>query len=201
MLVDDHPIFLDAIGAAMSRKFPESDIRLMSNVAEARNELGSGTLPALAVVDINLPDGSGIDLIEDIHARGVPIIAFSGQADRFMIDACLKRGASVFVEKSCDTALFYSAVDAVLAGQPAVSGASKYRRIERGQQRIRLTRRQKDVLEGVTRALSNKAIADELEVSEGTVKNHVSSLLTIFGANSRNELALRVRDQRFDILE
>ena len=200
MLVEDHPIFLDAIGAVISRKFPESEIRLMSNVADARDELNNGTIPSLALIDIHLPDGDGVDLIEDMHAQfGVPVIAFSGHADRFTVDACLKRGAAAFVEKSCDTAILYSAVDAVLTGQSSFSDAMRYRGIDRDKQRVKLTLRQKDVLECITQALSNRAIAQKLGVSEGTVKNHVSDLLTIFGAGSRNELALHVRLQRYDI--
>ncbi len=201
MLVDDHPIFLDAIGAAMSRKFPDSEVRLMTNISDARSELSRGMIPALAVVDVHLPDGDGVDLVGEIHRQyGIPVIAFSGQADRFTVDACLKRGASAFVEKSCDTSAFYSAVDAVLSGGRYLStqAASAPSRTSGG--RVKLTKRQKDVLEFVLQAQANKTIADKIGVTEGTVKNHVSDLLTIFGAASRSELALKARQQRYDLL-
>ena len=200
MLVEDHPIFLDAIGAVMSRKFPQSEIQLMSTIAEARDELASGTVPSLAIIDIILPDGDGVDLIEDMHVQfGVPVIAFSGRADRLMVDACLQRGAAAFVEKSCDTAILYSAVDAVLAAGPGVLEALRYRGAECDKRRVKLTPRQKEVVECIAQALSNRAIADKLGVSEGTVKNHVSDILMIFDVGSRNELALHVRQRRYDI--
>jgi len=69
MLVDDHPIFLDAIGAAMSRKFPDSDVRLMSNISETRNALHCGVIPALAVTDVHLPDGDGVELVGEMHGH------------------------------------------------------------------------------------------------------------------------------------
>jgi DNA-binding NarL/FixJ family response regulator len=200
--VDDHPIFLDAIGAAMSRKFPDFEVRLMSNIAEARNVLHCGVIPALAVIDVHLPDGDGVELVGEMHAHyGIPVIAFSGQADRFTIDACLKSGASAFVEKTCDTSAFYRAVDAVLSGGRYMSGQTATESSDHFGSGIKLTRRQKDVLEFVLQAQANKAIAGKLGVAEGTVKNHVSDLLTIFDAASRSELALKARQQRYSLHE
>jgi len=202
MLVDDHPIFLDAIGAAMSRKFPDSEVRLMSNISDARSELSRGVIPALAVVDVHLPDGDGVELVGEMHGQyGIPVIAFSGQADRYTVDACLKRGASAFVEKSCDTSAFYNAVDAVLSGGRYLSGQTASESCDKFADGIKLTRRQKDVLEFVMQAQANKAIAGKLGVAEGTVKNHVSDLLTIFDAASRSELALKARHQRYGVHE
>ena len=60
-----------------------------------------------------------------------------------------------------------------------------------------LTERQQDVLDLILMAYSNKAIADKLELTEGTVKNHITDLLAIFGVASRGELSLKVRQQRY----
>jgi DNA-binding NarL/FixJ family response regulator len=195
LLVDDHSIFLDAIGAAIVDRFPDAVITKLGSAGEVREHIREGLTPTLAVVDVNLPDASGVDIIRELHTSyRIPIIAFSGQSDDMTINACIRNGAIGYIPKSYDTQRLYAAIDAVILGGQHFP--SSFRRESVGGEQILLTRRQRDVLELVLRARPNRAIAGELDITVGTVKNHVSDLLTIFGATSRNELLIRAQQLR-----
>jgi DNA-binding NarL/FixJ family response regulator len=195
LLVDDHPIFLDALGEIIVDRFPYAEITKLGSASEAREHIREGMMPTLAVVDVNLPDASGIELIRELHTSyRIPIIAFSGQTDDNTISACIRNGAIGYIPKSYDTQRLYAAIDAVILGGQHFP--SSFQRDSEGREQISLTRRQRDVLELVMKARPNREIAGELDITVGTVKNHVSDLLTIFGAASRNELLIRAQQMR-----
>jgi DNA-binding NarL/FixJ family response regulator len=197
LLVDDHPIFLDAISAAISDRFPSASVTRATSAHDVRQRLKAGCNPTLAVVDINLPDADGVDLIRDLHATyNIPIIAFSGQSDSATINACIKSGAIGYVPKSYDTERLYAAMDAVISGGQHFPPSFLKGRVSNGIDQITLTRRQRTVLELVLQAMPTKTIADELNIAEGTVKNHISDLLSIFAVTSRNELLVKARQLR-----
>lgn len=198
MLIDDHPMFLDALGAAVVQKFPNFTVTPVGSILDARNELSGGFVPTLAVVDINLPDGDGVELIKELHDDyGVKIIAFSGNESRIAINACLKGGASAFVSKSSDTCVFFEAIEAVLAGEQQFPPLTRNTCAPHVGMEITLTKRQQDVLDLIVLGYPNKTIAQSLELTEGTVKNHASNLHTIFGTTSRHELVVKARLLRF----
>jgi len=195
LLVDDHPIILDMLGAALINRFPGSSVSMHGTASATRKKLCGGLIPTLAVIDINLPDGDGIDLIKELHATyGIPVIAYSGSADRPTINACIKSGAIAFVPKAYDTEKLYQAIDAVISGGQYFPPS--YLRNESPETCIVLSRRQQEVLDLVLLAHSNREIAASLSLAEGTVKNHVSDLLALFGTNSRNGLVLKARQLR-----
>lgn len=197
LLVDDHPIILDAIGAAIMHRFPASSVTMLGTAAAMRKELSSGLVPTLAVVDINLPDADGVDVIKELHAvYKIPVIAYSGDSDRATINACIKNGAIAFVPKNYHTEKLYHAIDVAISGGQYFPTSYLRNESPAGEADVALTKRQQEVLDLVLLARSNRSIAAELRLAEGTVKNHVSDLLSIFGANSRNELVLKVRQSR-----
>ena len=196
LLVDDHPIFLDAVGSALVDRFPNTEITKLGSAAEVREHIREGLIPTLAVVDVNLPDANGVELIRELHEFcRIPVIAFSGQTDQITINACIRSGAIGYIPKSYDTERLYAAINAVILGGQHFPSSFNLAAVSGFDERS-LTPRQRDVLNLVQQALSNKAIANELQLSEGTVKNHISDLLTIFNAASRNELLVRAQKLR-----
>jgi DNA-binding NarL/FixJ family response regulator len=196
LLVDDHPIILEVVSAAIMRRFPGACVKKFETAAAMRRQLSDGLIPTLAVIDIGLPDADGVGLIKELHAvYDIPVIAYSGSSDRITINACIKNGAIAYVPKSYDTEKLYQVIEVAISGGQFFPPS--YLRNESSEGNLlALTKRQREVLELVILARTNREIAAELLITEGTVKNHVSDLLSIFGATSRNELALKTQQLR-----
>lgn len=195
IVVDDHPFVSDAIRLAVSASFQDYSVISAASACEMRGLLDVGnTAPMLAIVDLNLPDADGVDLVAELHAGyQVPVIVLSGRADGLTIDACVNNGASGFVEKSSKSDAFVTAIKVVLSGGQYFP--SDYVRSEQRHDAAinTLTDRQREILDQVIAARPNKMIADTLNLAEGTVKNHVSHLLSIFGVTTRQELFLQAQ--------
>ena len=193
LVVDDHPLVSEAIGAAIST-VGDFSVVTAASAAEMRPLLDAAmrdnTPFRIVFLDINLPDATGTDLIENLVATyAVPVIVVSAQDDEFSRSTCARCGASGFVKKSAKLAEFASALQAVLAGGqyfPALlAGGNK---LAPQGMIAELSGRQRQVFDLIVRGRSNKQISGELFLAEGTVKNKVSELLKIFGVESRAQI-------------
>lgn len=198
-IVDDHPLVIDAIGQAIST---EGDFNIVSasSAAEMRRLLDSDQFAddtiRLIFLDIKLPDANGIDLIPLLISRyGIPIIAISGGNDEeFASSACLKKGAAGFIQKSSNLTTFSSALRIVLEGGlyfPA-RHMSGNKIAPLGNIITDLNDRQRQVLDLILKGKSNKQIGDEIYLAEGSVKNKVSELLSIFDVRSRSQMIAKI---------
>lgn len=195
-IVDDHPIAVEAIGRAI---LEGGDFQILS--ASCAKELqsllelnrGSQQFDIRAIfLDIRLPDANGNALIPQLRScYEIPIIAISGtNEEELIIYQCIKNGASGFVRKSADLTTFSSALRIVLEGGlyfPAeyINGKKK---ISVDGAVVNLNDTQRQILDLILQGKSNKEISDELFLAEGTVKNKVSELLSLFNAKSRAQI-------------
>ena len=199
IIVDDHPLVLAALTKLISYSFSDIEVVIAESAAAMRNALdqharpGNGNEVALAFVDLNLPDANGEDLLHELrYYYGIPTIAVSSDASHERIGACIRNGASGFVEKTSGLSVFPAAMNAVLSGgqyfpMDLIAGQGLQARQAAG---AYLTPRQQDVLDLLCAGKSNKVIAASLGLTEGTVKNHVGALLQVFKVNSRLQLIL-----------
>ena len=188
LLVDDHPVVVGGIEAAL-RSTP--DIEVVSkagSVAEARRELARDDVD-VALVDIRLPDGFGTSLIAEAAARGRPaVLMLSTYAYPQYIAAAVKLGAQGFILKTAPMGDIAASIRRIAAGGTAFS-AEQLRASRAGV--VNLTDREKDVLRLVLASNSNDEIAMELGLSRKTVESHLTRLFERFEVTSRVELALR----------
>jgi DNA-binding NarL/FixJ family response regulator len=165
----------------------------------------------VVLLDLLMPGVSGFDLLSEICDRHVqlPVIVISANEDPNCIRKSIDYGASGFIPKSASTEVIISAIQLVLNGGVYIPAEllSKKNHItgsnfetpqmldmnDTGVNTERLTTRQKDVLELMARGMSNKKIARSLNVSEYTVKVHVSAILHIFNASNRTEVVVRAK--------
>jgi len=146
--------------------------------------------PDITLIDLRLPRMSGVDAIQRIrmespNARFIVLTTYDGDED---IYRALKAGAKAYLLKGMTTDELIAAIRVVHAGKSHIPQAIAEKLAERmGVEE--LTPREMDVLEQIVSGKSNKEIADELGVSEATVKTHINSLLGKLGVTDRTQAA------------
>ncbi len=169
-------------------------------------ELALTLHPDVVVMDLLMPVQDGIAATAAIKAAApaVEIVALTSFVEESRVVAAIEAGASGFLLKDADADDLAAAIRAAASGEvhldPAVAGIVARRMRERSgtaagadasaDGSARLTAREREVLSGVARGLSNRAIADELGITERTARTHVSNILAKLGLASRTQAAL-----------
>lgn len=179
----------------------ESDIEVVGEagtVAEAAARV-MATRPDVAVLDVRLPDGSGVEVCRDIRSRdeSVRCLMLTSFADDEALFDAIMAGASGYVLKDIRGAELLSAVRGVAAGKSLLDPAATARVLERlrdggakpDDRLARLTDQERRILELIGEGMTNRAIGERLNLAEKTIKNYVSSLLAKLGMQRRSQAA------------
>jgi DNA-binding NarL/FixJ family response regulator len=158
----------------------------------------------LVLLDLHLPDAHGLSGLSQFRQRfpRAPIVVLSGTQDPTLVRQAMSLGAQAFLAKSGDLkdVIRYIRSLGMLrqepAGNPGLDGAGAERKMQRRTANgkvLTLSERQAQVLDWILAGQSNREIALQAHLSEGTVKNHVSTLLLLFGVRSRAQLISLLR--------
>lgn len=197
LLVDDHPM----IGAALEMLLRETDYELLGRArtaAEANKQIAS-LKPDLVLLDVHLPDASGLDVLRRLsRSRSKPaVILLTAGMDEAQLLAAAELAPDGMVLKTSDPGLLLQSMDAVVAGQNWVDPeiAERTRQAQaRAASAPPLTRRERELVELVRQGLRNRDIAAELGVTEGTVKVYLHAIFDKFHVENRTELAMRAAE-------
>jgi DNA-binding NarL/FixJ family response regulator len=200
MVVDDHPLVRESMVSRL-RAMGASDVAEAASVAEARARARTGPRD-LAVLDIGLPDGSGLDLLAQLRAQGWGrLVVLSAADDPYSVRAAFVAGAQGYLLKSAPAGIVTDGVRRVLDGgvfaDPSVAsllaaGLRGGPTTEGGTSE--LSGREIEVLELVAGGHSNKQIGDTLGLSALTVKSHLARIARKLGTGDRAEMvALAMR--------
>jgi len=198
VIADDHPLFRGAMREAVSGLFAERDIAEAGSFDEAVKLLDRGSEVDLVLLDLSMPGVRGFSGLMYLRAQypSVPVVVVSANDDPAVIRRCMDFGASGFIPKTLGAEAMRSAIAAVLAGgiwtPPDVNfeSAADAGTAELVQRLATLTPQQVRVLMMLSEGLLNKQIAYELNVSEATVKAHVSAILQKLGVESRTQAVI-----------
>jgi DNA-binding NarL/FixJ family response regulator len=200
IVADDHPLFREALKAAVARigrgvGFVEAD-----TVAALLEAVAAHSSADLLLLDLNMPGAHGFNALA--HVRGshpqLPVVIVSADDDPQTIAAALRYGAQGFIPKSTEAGQIGKAVETVLAGEiytpvgyqvPRVT-ASGTEDVEIARRIADLTPQQFRVLGMLCAGLLNKQIAYDLDVSEATIKAHVTAILRKLGVTTRTQAVL-----------
>jgi DNA-binding NarL/FixJ family response regulator len=206
LIVDDHPLFCDALSMTLKAVAGIARIDTADRLETALARLEAGPLPDVIVLDLNLPDVSGLDGLIRLRqsAGAVPVVVVSSMADDRVIAGCLAAGAAGFVPKHSGREVFRAAFEAVAAGRVWVPegfvahGAGAMSRQEEAIQRLAaLTRQQARILQLICEGKLNKQIAWEVSIAETTVKAHVTAIMRKLGVQSRTQAVLLAGEANF----
>jgi two-component system nitrate/nitrite response regulator NarL len=197
LLVDDHPM----IGAALDMLLRGSSYELLGRArtaAEANREIAK-LKPDLVLIDVNLPDGSGLDVLRRMSRSRSrpPVILLTAGMDEAQLLTADDLKPEGMVLKTSDPGLLTDCMDAVVAGNrwidPEIADRTR-RAQERADSAPPLTRRERELIELVRQGLRNRDIAAELGVTEGTVKVYLHAIFDKLQVENRTELALRAAE-------
>lgn len=209
MVVDDHPMWREGV----ARDLAEAGYQVVAAVGEGAQavRVAAAVRPDVVVLDLQLPDRSGVAVIRDLLAGGyrprVLVLSASGE-HRDVLEA-VKAGAAGYLVKSARREEFVDAVGRTAAGEavftPGLAGLvlGEFHRLASvaaaGRPGTpRLTERETEILRLVATGLSYKQIAERLVLSHRTVQNHVQNTLNKLQLHNRVELARYVLEQGLD---
>ena len=211
LIVDDHPLFREALASALRTVDAEADIYEATSIEGALDVLDAHDDFELALLDLSLPGTSGFSgLIRMRTTRPrLPILVVSGHEEPAVVREALGLGIAGYVPKSTSKKRLAEAIARALAGdvyEPDLPRSTPLEPRPLDEQRILqrlkdLTPQQLAVLELVRAGLQNKAIAHELKLAETTVKAHVSEILRKLGVVSRTQAVIEVAKLDFEAVK
>jgi two-component system response regulator DevR len=197
-LVDDHELVRRGIGELLSL---EPDIEVVgeaASVAQAEGRIAA-THPDVALLDVRLPDGSGIDLCREIRSgsSSIACLMLTAYDDDDAIRAAVLAGASGYVLKDIRGSGLVEAIRAVAAGRNLIDPRLVKKVVERITTTTpanplldSLTPRERDLLQLIAEGLTNREIGVRMSLAEKTVKNYVSMMLSKLGLHRRTQAAI-----------
>jgi NarL family two-component system response regulator LiaR len=194
VLIDDHPLISNGIGAWLSATGRFSIAGTVENLTQARTLLMRlDPLPQIVILDITLEKENGLAFIHEIEKisdkRKVTmpyILVCSMHEDPFLIQQAMELGAAAYVAKSAGTGEILTAIDAILAGNTYVN--PKYRIKKQAHAFASLTPREKEIIVLRKQSLTNQQSAERQEISVRTVENHLFHIYAKTGVKSWEEL-------------
>ncbi len=198
LIIDDHPLVLDALAAELSA---ENQCLLARSLGDGLALVKKYPDIDLIIFDLGLPDGRGLEGFMQLRvaAQSMPVLVLSGTTDRAEIEQVLKLGAGGFVSKTTPTAVLKQAIQLVLKGgvylpPEMVSWREKASQYPKDPEEVAvdLTPREKEIVPLLVLGLSNKVIARQLGLSENTVRAHVASILKKMNLDGRGQVASKL---------
>jgi DNA-binding NarL/FixJ family response regulator len=199
LLVDDHEVVRIGLKALLDRH-PQFEVVAEAGTARDALLLTEQHLPDVVVMDIRLPGGSGIDACEKITENhpSTQVIMLTSYAEDEMLFSAIRAGASGYVLKQIGGEDLVRAIEAIGRGEALLDPAVTQRIFQEVRRAAKeeeasafsdLTQQEKHVLILVSGGKTNREIAKELYLGEGTVRNYVSSILSKLNVSNRAEAA------------
>ena len=196
LIVDDHPLFGDALEAALVAAYPDgASATHAGSLGDAREQLAGGSFD-LVLLDLNLSDSSGFDGLATLRANtpDVPIYVVSATDSVEAYEKARTLGAAGYLPKSLGLEELSAALATALDGgawfPEAEANAEDLAQAEFAARVASLTPAQRRVLAGLSDGLLNKQIAFEMNISVATVKAHMTAIFRKLGANNRTQALL-----------
>ncbi len=205
LILDDHPLFAEAMRQVLLRLGNHVCVQMADSVGRALAFIDGGKSYDLILLDLKLPGLDGFAFMRVLHERLVtaPLIVVSASEDRAKVQQVVAAGAMGYIPKSSDAKSMLNVIHQVMAGNPCFPETPAEAihfpaRATAAPASVGISHRQFDILQLMEKGLSNKEMADTLEIAESTVKIHVSKLIAALAVHNR--LACVMEAQRLGIL-
>ena len=198
LIVDDHEVVREGLRSLLKRRPSLAVVGEADSVASAVAE-ASRTEPDVVIMDVRLPDGSGVEACRDIRAERpeTKVIMLTSYADEDAVFASIIAGATGYLLKQTRTQVLVDAIERAMRGESLLDPAVTQRVLERvrsagndkDDELSLLSEQERKILDLIADGKTNKEIAQEIFLSDKTVKNYVSSILSKLNLRRRSEAA------------
>ncbi len=203
LIVDDHPLFCDALASATETIFPGCQVEKAESLGKALYRLEKGFLPDLVMFDLKLPDVAGISGFVRLKSwlPKTPILIISSLASLELVQSLLREGAAGFLQKDTSADKLKDVLGKIMAGERHVPREYNVQVEPKGQKAgagalnpklASLTPQQQKIVRLICAGKPNKQIAYELSLAEATVKAHITALLRRLDVRNRTQVAVLV---------
>ena len=200
-ILEDLPESQAWLSQALMTSFPEIHIETAASLREARSRLDTMAAPDIALIDLGLPDGSGVELIEAMQRKSLATLCIVASIfdDDGHIFPALRAGACGYLLKDQPIDAIVAALTGIAAGQPPLSPAIARRMLAffqpaQARPAPALTERETEVLRLIAKGMTQAETARLLGISQHTVAGYVKELYRKLNVSSRAEAALLARD-------
>jgi DNA-binding NarL/FixJ family response regulator len=204
LIVDDHEVVRRGLASVVARRPDFQVIGEAGTVAEAV-KLSQTLIPDVVVLDIRLPDGSGIEACREIRSKNpeIKVLMLTSYSDEEAVMGAIMAGAAGYLLKQIGSQELLQAIERVGAGQSLLDPAVTARLLERmrsgsveDRKWAQLLPQERAILELVTQGKTNREIAPEVHLSEKTVKNYMSRILAKLEMSRRSQAAAYMAERR-----
>jgi two-component system response regulator DevR len=206
MIVDDHEVVREGLRSLLRRRDELAVVGEASTVAEAVEE-ARRTQPDVVIMDVRLPDGSGVEACREIRTErpGTKVLILTSYADEEAVFASIMAGAIGYLLKQTSTKTLIEAIERAMRGESLLDPAVTQRVLERVRSGKKenedddlalLSEQERKILDLIAEGKTNKEIAEEVFLSDKTVKNYVSSILSKLNLRRRSEAAAFIARKR-----
>lgn len=212
LIADDHPLVRRALAVSLSALAETVTLDEAGTLDQALSILSDATNIDLVVFDLRMPGSSGLAGLAQVRATapGVPVVVLTSDENPRLALKALEQGAAGFIPKTAPEPVLLAAIRLVLQGGVYIpSMVAEHAALAdhngngadggdhgRRSPRSALTNRQRDVLALVLEGMSNREIANRFNLSEATVKAHVTAILRAYGVASRAKLIRAATDEQ-----
>ncbi len=181
-VVDDHPLMREAVVMLFRRIAPDATLEEFDRLAPVADKAAQLGVPDLLCLDLKLPDTHGVSGVRDMRARfpTMPIVVLSASPASDFEEMSLEAGADLYLEKSSGATHLTQALRALVNPDSELQD-SKLPSQEK------LSRRQRELLGLLDRGLSNRELAEHLQISEHTIKVHLWRLFRRLEVKNRSQ--------------
>jgi len=205
LLIDDHPLVARGIADFLYSHCEFSQVDAVTDIQALWNHLVPTALPSIIVLDFWLPDGAALPLLNDLKAKypQIPLLVISADDDPTVENKVKSMGVKGFLNKQAAPEIFIQAINAILNGENWFNHAKLNHTYQPNvlpvtAKELGLTTRQGQILYMMMNGLPNKRIAKTLNLTEQTVKEHVTGILNRLGVNNRIEAMTKLRGRRLE---
>lgn len=205
LVVDDHPLILEALKQVLRDLHPDIEVLEARDAQQAAQQTAVHRDLSLVLLDLTLPTTHGFDLLAELRRDfpEVPVVVLSATEDRDTVLRAINDGAMGFIPKTSRTEVLIAALRLVFSGgvylPPSVFAGPAHTAAEpktavpaRSPRDVGLTERQAQVLALLVQGKSNKLICRALDLAEGTVKIHVTAILRALNVSNRTQALVAV---------
>lgn len=196
LIIDDHPIFVEGMKALVHSVMPDADIKSCENGNEALKMTDFPNQFDWIFLDINLPDMTGFELLKQFYNKRLlaNVLIISSDENPESIHQALDLHANGYISKQFNADIFKQCISTVNNGEVYLDDRhtlllQNYREgifLEKKHIEKSLSERQREALFLIEKGMSNQEIAELMNVTQSTVKTHISLLMNLFSADNRS---------------